>query len=123
MTVAFWITASLLALANLVAGGAKLTQPRAKLAASGMTWAEDFSDRTVKLIGLAEVLGAVGVILPALTGIAPILTPIAAIGLVVVQIGAVITHVRRGEKNVIGMNIALILLAVAVAVLGFATIA
>ncbi|WDG18187.1 DoxX family protein [Microbacterium sp. Clip185] len=69
--------------------------------------------------GVVEVLGAVGLILPPLTGIAPILAPIAAIGLVLVQLGAVVFHLRRGEAKVVPMNLVLLMLAVAAAVLGF----
>mgnify|MGYP000909773832 CR=1 FL=1 len=64
------------------------------------------------------MLGAVGLILPPLTGIAPILAPIAAIGLVLVQLGAVVFHLRRGEAKVVPMNLVLLMLAVAAAVLG-----
>ena len=80
-----------------------------------MGWAQDFSPNTLKAIGLAEVLGAVGLILPALTGILPWLTPLAAIGLVLVMIGAAFTHFRRGESsNIIG-NLVLLALAAFVA--------
>ena len=56
-----------------------------------MTYVEDFSTPAVKAIGAAELLGAVGLILPLATGIAPILTPLAAVGLTVLMIGAVAT--------------------------------
>ena len=75
MNIALWIAAGLLAVAFLAAGLAKLVQPREKLA-SNMGWVEDFSDGPVKLIGLLEVLGAVGLILPAITKIVPILVPL-----------------------------------------------
>jgi hypothetical protein len=59
-----WIVASLLAIAFLGAGAMKLTQPREKLAASGMGWTEDFSPGMVKTIGALEVLAAIGLIVP-----------------------------------------------------------
>ena len=60
-------------------------------------WAKTWSDSNVKLLGLAEVLGGIGLIVPQVTGILPILTPIAALCLVVLMIGAVKTHVDLKE--------------------------
>jgi hypothetical protein len=53
----------------------KIAQPKAKLAASGQGWAEDFSDGTVKGIGGREVLAALGLVLPALLNVATVLVP------------------------------------------------
>ena len=69
MGVVAWILQIVLALAFLAAGGMKLARPRPALVGAGMGWAEDFSDSAVKGIGAVEVLGALGLILPALTGI------------------------------------------------------
>lgn len=113
--VVLWIAAGLLALAFLAAGGAKVVQPKEKLAASGMAWVEDFSAPAVRTIGLVEVLGAIGLILPALTGIAPVLVPLAALGLALAMVGAVIVHLRRGEKALAPV-VVLFVLAVVVAV-------
>jgi len=97
MNIAIWIITGLLALAFIGAGLTKVSQPRAKLAASGMAWTNDYSDAGVKLVGLAELLGGIGLMLPAVTGIAPILVPIAAAALTVIMIGAVVWHVRAGD--------------------------
>ncbi len=96
MQIALWIASGLLALAMLGAGGLKLAKPRVELM-ERMKWAKTWSDRNVKLLGLAEVLGAIGLIVPQLTGILPILTPIAAVCLIVLMIGAVKTHVDLHE--------------------------
>ena len=64
-----------------------------------------------------EILGALGVILPAWTGVAPILTPIAATGLAIVMIGAALTHLRRKEPQAIAVNAVLLAIAAVVAVL------
>ncbi len=102
MNVALWIVQGILAAVFLLAGTMKLTQSHSKLAEQ-MGWPGDFSPSTVKLIGGLELLGAVGLILPALTSIAPILTPIAAVGLAVIQALAVVVHLRRKEtQNLIG---------------------
>ena len=59
MNVFLWIVAGVLAAFFLAAGATKLSQSRRKLLASGnMNWVEDFSAGTIKLIGTAEVLGA-----------------------------------------------------------------
>jgi uncharacterized membrane protein YphA (DoxX/SURF4 family) len=114
MNAIIWILQTLLALAFLAAGLTKISQPRQKLA-STMGWVEDFSDPAVRTIGALEVLGALGLLLPALTGMATVLVPIAAVGLAVLMIGAAGTHRRRGELPMIGINAVLLLLAVVVA--------
>ena len=119
MNIVLWIIAGLLAAAFAAAGLMKLTQPKAKLAASGMAWTEDFSDGAVKGIGAVEVLGAIGLILPAATGIATVLTPLAAAGLALTMVGAAVTHLRRGEGSMVPINVVLGGLAVFVAVMRF----
>ena len=102
-----------------MAGLMKLTQPKAKLAESGQAWTEDFTDGQVELIGLVEVLGAIGLILPAALDIAPILTPIAAAGLALTMLGATVVHARRGETSNLVFTLALAALAALVAVMRF----
>lgn len=114
MNIALWIVQALLAVAFLGAGAMKLTQPKEKLVTS-LAWAESFSPTSIKLIGAAEILGALGLVLPALTWIAPVLTPLAAVGLAVVMVGAIVTHGRRGETPMIAVNAVLLALAVFVA--------
>lgn len=116
MNITLWIIASVLALAFLAAGIVKLFQPKEKLAASGMGWTDDFSAGAVKAIGLTEVLGAFGLILPAVTGIATFLVPVAATGFVILMVGAMITHLKRGEKQMVFINLVLGALALFVAV-------
>src|SRR3954468_18538144 len=73
MNIALWIVAGLLTAVFLLAGSAKLLVPREKLAtAPGGGWVLDFSAGFVKALGALEILGAVGLILPALLGIAPV---------------------------------------------------
>lgn len=99
MNVALWIVQGLVAFAMVGAGAMKLFVPRAKLAEK-QKWVTTWSDRNVKLLGLAEVLGAVGLVVPWLTGIAPILTPVAAVCLLILMGGAVKTHVDLREPAV-----------------------
>jgi DoxX-like family len=98
MNVALWLVAGVLAAAFADTGSLKLTQSNQALSALGMTWTEDFSPATVKFISVAEVAGALGVILPALLHVAPALVPVAAAALAVVTAGAVLVHLRRKER-------------------------
>ncbi|MEV6020763.1 DoxX family protein [Streptomyces sp. NPDC051997] len=115
MNALMWILAALLAAAFLAAGLMKVTQPKAKLAEAGMGWTEDVSERSVKLIGAVEILGAVGLVVPAALGVAVVLTPLAALGLVLVMAGATVVHVRRGEMSLVPVNLVLLVLAAFVA--------
>ena len=99
MQLTLWIVSGLLAAAMVAAGGMKLATPRARLA-ERMTWARTWRDPNVKLLGLAEVLGGLGLIIPHATGFWPVLTPIAASCLVVLMLGAVKTHLDLSEPVV-----------------------
>lgn len=117
MNVFLWILQILLALVFLMAGSMKLMKSRAEIAASQpdrMGWIEHVSDGTARLAGGAEVLGAVGLVLPAVTGIAPVLVPLAAAGLAATMILAAIFHSRRGESQSTMMNIVFAILALIV---------
>lgn len=115
MNIALWVVAGLLAVAFLAAGLMKVTTPKAKLV-ERLPWAADYSDGQVKGIGIVEVLGALGLILPGITGIAPILVPLAAAGLAIVMVLAAIMHLRRGDGfAAVVPNIVLFALAVFVA--------
>lgn len=81
-----------------------------------MGWVEHYEPRQIKLIGLLETLGAIGLIVPALTGILPILTPLAAIGIALVLVGVMARHLARGnETPMVAMNMAFLLMALFVA--------
>src|SRR5579872_5487762 len=121
MNIVLWIVQILLALAFLMAGSMKASQPIEKLR-KNMAWTAHTSPGIVRLIGMLEVLGALGLILPAVTGILPWLTPVAAIGLVLTMIGAMIVHIRLGEGSHIAPNIVLLLLAALVVVGRFAVV-
>jgi uncharacterized membrane protein YphA (DoxX/SURF4 family) len=110
VSIALWVAQVLLAVAFLGAGATKLSQPKEKLL-KNMAWVEDFSQPAVRLIGALEVLGAIGVVLPALTGILPWLTPLAALGLVLLMVGAALTHLRRTEYGNVAVNALLLVLA------------
>ncbi len=114
MNTALWVVTIVLTVAFLAAGLMKATRPKDTLAVK-MAWVNDFSSGAIKTIGVLEVLGALGLVLPALTGIAPILVPLAAVGLALTQAGAIVVHARRGETANIAVNIVLLAMALFVA--------
>jgi hypothetical protein len=82
MNVTVWIASGLLAALFLMSGAMKVPATKASLAGNPrMGWAEPFPIELIKVIGLAEVAGAVGLILPRIFDIATWLVPAAAIGL------------------------------------------
>jgi uncharacterized membrane protein YphA (DoxX/SURF4 family) len=119
MNIVLWIITAVLALLFLAAGTMKIAQPKAKLAAAGQGWVEDFSVGAVKRIGGLEILAALGLILPALLGIATVLVPAAAVGLVLLMVGAAVTHGRRHETPNVIINVVLGILAAGVAIARF----
>jgi len=94
MTYALWIVQGLLALLFLFAGGVKLVLPLEKLTGPMPV---PLPGLFLRFIGVAEVLGAIGLILPGLLGIRPGLTPLAAAGLVIIIIGATVLTLAGGD--------------------------
>ena len=81
-----------------------------------MEWMYELNDTMHIIIGIAEIAGGLGLILPSLTRIRPELTVYAAAGLVLLMIGAIIYHAGRGEGASIGNNV---FLAAVVAFIGY----
>ncbi|MFT3712139.1 MAG: DoxX family protein [Archangium sp.] len=96
LNIALWIVQVLLALAFGMAGLMKSTAPIEELAKQ-MVWPGAVPPALVRFIGVSELLGGIGLLLPSLTRIQPKLTALAAAGLVVVMILAAGFHVSRGE--------------------------
>jgi uncharacterized membrane protein len=100
MNTALWIVTGLLAALFLLAGANKLFIPYEKLARiPGAGWVNDFGPAFVKALGAAEILGAAGLLLPAVLGVAPVLVPLAAAGLAAIMVGAAIVSLRRQEPG------------------------
>src|SRR6266576_4426821 len=91
MNVVLWIVQGLLAALFLFAGGAKLVLPLDQ-----MTGPVALPGWFLRFLGVAEVLGALGLILPGLLRIRPGLTPLAAAGLVIIMIGATVITLVAG---------------------------
>ena len=114
MNLALWVVQGLLAVAYLFSGFIKVTQPIDRLGKQMMTWAPEVPPSLVRFIGAAELLGAIGLIVPLATGVLPWLTVAAAIGLVAVQILAAGFHASRSELSKVPMNLVLLVLAAVV---------
>ncbi len=113
MNIVLWIVQALLAILFLMAGVMHgFQQERAKVQ---FKWPADVSSGLLIFIGICEILGAVGLILPALTGVLPWLTPLAALGLVVIMLLAIGFHAMRREYPNIVFNLILLVLAAFVA--------
>src|SRR5690348_8668544 len=110
-TIGLWVAQALLAFFYAFAGFTKLFTPIPDLVPM-MAWAPTLPEWLVRFIGLAEIAGALGLILPALTRILPWLTPLAAICLSIIQILAIGLHAMRGETAMtLPMNIVLLALS------------
>ena len=110
MKYALWIAQVLLALAFVPAGWMKLTLPGDVLTAF-----YPFPEPFIRFIGVCELLGAAGLILPGLLRIRQGLTPLAAAGLAAIMAGAVVTTLAMGGGTMAAMPLALGLLALFVA--------
>lgn len=114
MSIVLWILQFLLAVMFVLAGVMKAVQPYDTMARR-MPWVEDYSPGMVRGIGVLEVLGGLGLVLPSLLGIMPVLTPLAALGLAVIMALATFHHLRRRETGQMIFTIALLVLLVFVA--------
>jgi putative oxidoreductase len=114
MNIALWVVQVLVAIMFLLAGFPKTFQPIDTLA-KRLTWAGEVPAWLVRFIGIVELLGAAGLILPALTHIVPSLTAIAAVGLALVMVCAIIFHISRKEYPHISVGVILLVLAAFVA--------
>ena len=85
MTYPLWIVQGLLAALFLFSGGIKLVLPIEELTAQ-----MPLPGLFIRFLGVAEVLGSLGLVLPGLLRIRPVLTPLAATGLVIIMIGATV---------------------------------
>jgi len=110
MNYALWIVQGLLALLFLYAGGMKLVLPL-----EALTGPLPMPGLFLRFIGVAEVLGALGLILPGLLRIRPGLTPLAAGGLVIIMIGATVISLKAGDVSVVLIPLVVGILAAFVA--------
>jgi hypothetical protein len=127
MLITTWIITGILAAFNLLAGAGKASLPWPKLQEK-MPWTESTGKFPAYLAAWAEIIGALGAILPlvlahTLIGWGPVLwvSVAAVIGLILIQFLAIAVHLKRGEAKVLPVNVVLIILGIASAILIVAT--
>ncbi len=112
--ITLWIAQVLLAGMFIMSGFMKVSQPIDQLSQM-LPWASQVPAGLVRFIGISEVLGGLGLILPSLLRIKPVLTVWAALGLATVMVFALLFHISRGEFSAIGMNLVIALIALFIA--------
>ena len=103
LNIALWTAQGLLASVFIMAGASKTFQSISGLSEM-LPWVTEVPEALVRFIGISELLGGTGLLLPSLLRIRPALTPLAATGLALVMILATAFHISKGETAVIGMN-------------------
>ena len=114
INIALWIAQGLLAVMFIMAGLMKATQPVEALTES-LPWVANTPLALVKFIGISELLGGLGLLIPSIFRWKPNLTILAALGLALVMVLAGGFHASRGEFTAIGMNVILLGLALFIA--------
>lgn len=107
INIALWIAQGLLAVMFIMAGIMKATQPIEALAES-LPWVTSTPLGLVRFIGISELLGGLGLLIPSIFRFKPFLTVWAALGLALIMVLAAGFHASRGEFPNIGMNVVLI---------------
>lgn len=110
LNVWLWIAQCLLAVLFLLSGAMHAFMP-IEQAARIAAWIASAPVALVRFIGIAELAGAIGVVLPAATRVKPWLTPLAAAGLALIMLLAMPVHITRGEVSMLGRNIAALSIA------------
>jgi uncharacterized membrane protein YphA (DoxX/SURF4 family) len=111
-----WIGQILLALAFLGAGYTHVFRFEQASTRPGMGWLTAVGRDRMRIIGILEILGAIGLVLPAATSVLPWLTPVAATCFAVLMLLAIVVHARRpGEGRNIVVNVILGVFAALVA--------
>jgi uncharacterized membrane protein YphA (DoxX/SURF4 family) len=113
MNIVLWVLQALLGVMFIFHGRMMLNPPAQ--AQARMAYVRDLSPNMRRFIGVVEILGGIGIILPALVNVLPILTPLAAVGLAIVMVLAAVYHLPRREYPNIVFNLVLAALAAFVA--------
>jgi len=110
LNIFLWIAQVILAGMFFMAGYAKISTS-VEVAAQQMPWATDIPEMLFRFIGISEMAGALGLVLPALLRIQPRLTPLTVMGLTAIMFFAAMFHISRGEYAMLGTNVFLALIA------------
>ncbi len=114
LNIALWVAQVVLATSFIWAGMMKLFQPIEKLSEMWL-WTSQVPVELLKLTGIVDLLGGIGLLLPSLLRIKPKLIPMTAIAIIVLMVCASIFHIVRGESSQIGANIVFALIAAFIA--------
>lgn len=109
MNTVLWIVQAVVALMFLAAGFPKLLQPIDGLS-KRLAWVSGVPAGLVRFIGISEVIGAIGLILPGIAHFAPALTVAAALALALVMLLAMVFHIRRHEYSALFINVIILAL-------------
>jgi len=107
LRVGLWVAQILVAVVFCGAGFVKLTTPIPELSAM-MPWTGQYPAAFVRAIGLIDIAGGLGILLPSLTRILPRLTVLAALCCVVLQVLAIAFHLSRSEAMALPLNFVLL---------------
>ena len=110
LNISLWAAQILLAGMFIMAGFMKTTMPVEQLSSS-LPWAKDVPAWFVRFIGMSELLGALGLILPSLLRIKQVLTPVAALGISAIMVMAAFFHITRTEFSGVAFTLILALVA------------
>lgn len=110
LNISLWIAQGLLAAMFIMAGAMKSTQAIEQLATS-LPWVAEVPSLLVRFIGISELLGGIGLLLPSILRIQPKLTIYAAIGILIIMVFALVFHIVKAEFSVLGINIVVGLIA------------
>lgn len=119
MNAALWTCQLVLAVVFLYSGATKATQPVTRLVASGQSGVEGLPSGLVRFIGVSELLGVAGLLLPRALHVLPMLAPAAATALGIIMVLAAHVHSRRREYKTMAANLVLLTLCIVVAVSRF----
>jgi hypothetical protein len=116
MNYMLWTSQALLAIAFGYSGINKTLLSEQQLIARGQTGVAGKSVGTIRFIGITEILGAIGIIVPWWTGTLAVLTPLAAAGFAIIMLLAAPIHLRLHEPKNVATNLVLLALSLFVAV-------
>lgn len=111
LRIGLWVAQFVLAALFIASAFMKIATPIPDLA-NMMPWTGQYSESFVRFIGLVDLAGGLGILLPALTRIQPQLTVWAALGCTVLQMFAMVFHLSRDEAPVLPLNVLLLSLSV-----------
>jgi len=115
MNTIIWVVQCLSATIFSIAGLLKLVTPK-EILEEKIGWVKDYPDSTVRIIGLSEFIGALGLVVPMALDVFPILTPIAAVYLIIIMQLGTRAHLLRKEYKKIRVDFLFFVLALFIAI-------